>query len=170
MKPIVRWLLAPWCVASLYAKPDFVLILADDCTWSDLEIHGGQAKTPHLNALAADGRSLLQAGGYRTHLSGKSHVSAKSVFPFDTSGKGRNPDMDAIRTFLGECSAEKKPFLLIAASNEPHSPHNKGDASAYPPGKIKLSGKGRPAGSKYIFKQSRIGVVGDSEGDGRDDD
>jgi N-sulfoglucosamine sulfohydrolase len=171
-------------LASLQAKPNFLLIIADDCTWSDLEIHGGQAKTPHLKALAAEGMRFdrcfqssptcsptrhnlytglhpvksgawpnhtmaydhvksiahyLQAGGYRTHLSGKSHVAPKSVFPFEYSGEKQNPDLAAIDTFLGECKAEQKPFLLIAASNEPHSPHNKGDATAYPPGKIKLS-------------------------------
>ncbi len=172
------------CIASLHAKPNFVLILADDCTWSDLEIHGGQAKTPHIRKLASEGMTFgrcfqsspicsptrhnlhtglhpvksgawpnhtmayghvksiahhLQAGGYRTHLSGKRHIGPESVFPFEYSGKGRNPDMDAVRAFLGECKEQEKPFLLIAASNEPHSPHNKGDASAYPPKRIRLS-------------------------------
>jgi N-sulfoglucosamine sulfohydrolase len=176
-------LLALLCVASLHAKPNFVLILADDCTWSDLEIHGGQAKTPNLTKLASEGMTFercfqssptcsptrhnlytdlhpvksgawpnhtmaydhvksiahyLQAGAYRTHLSGKYHLAPKSVFSFEYSGKGQNPDMGAIQTFLGECAGEKTPFLLIAASNEPHSPHNKGDASAYPPKQIKL--------------------------------
>lgn len=166
------------------AKPNFVLILADDCTWSDLEIHGGQAKTPHLTKLAAEGMKFercfqssptcsptrhnlytgiypvksgawpnhtmaydhvksiahhLQAGGYRTHLSGKTHVLPKSVFPFEYSAAGNNPDLMAIGTFLGECAAQEKPFLLIAASNEPHSPHNKGDPAAYPPERIRLT-------------------------------
>lgn len=177
-------LVALLCVASLHAKPNFVLILADDCTWRDLEIHGGQAKTPHLKKLASEGMTFercfqssptcsptrhnlytglhpvksgawpnhtmayghvksiahyLQSGGYRTHLSGKRHIEPESVFPFEYSGKGQNPDMAAVRTFLGECKEQEKPFLLIAASNEPHSPHNKGDASAYPPRQIKLS-------------------------------
>lgn len=177
-------LLALVLVATLHAKPNFVLILADDCTWSDLEIHGGQARTPNLKKLAAEGMTFercfqssptcsptrhnlytglhpvksgawpnhtmaydgvksiahhLQAGGYRTHLSGKSHVAPKAVFPFEYSGKGQNPDMSAVRAFLGGCKEQKKPFLLIAASNEPHSPHNKGDAGAYPPKQIKLS-------------------------------
>jgi N-sulfoglucosamine sulfohydrolase len=165
-------------------KPNFVLILADDCTWSDLEIHGGQAKTPNLVNLAAEGMKFercfqssptcsptrhnlftglhpvksgawpnhtmaydhvksiahhLQAGGYRTHLSGKTHVLPKSVFPFEYSGSGRNPDPEAIATFLGACADGKKPFLLIAASNEPHSPHDKGNPAAYPPGDIRLT-------------------------------
>ena len=165
-------------------KPNFLLIIADDCTWSDLEIHGGQAKTPNLKKLASEGMTFercfqssptcsptrhnlftglypvksgawpnhtmaydhvksiahyLQAGGYRTHLSGKTHIAPKMVFPFEYSAAGNNPDLAAIGTFLGECKEGGKPFLLVAASNEPHSPHNKGDASAYPPGEIKLS-------------------------------
>lgn len=185
MKRLIRILfLGLACIAPVQAKPNFLLIIADDCTWSDLEIYGGQAKTPHLKALAAEGMKFercfqssptcsptrhnlytglypvksgawpnhtmaydhvksiahyLQAGGYRTHLSGKTHIEPKSVFPFEYSADKKKPDLAAINTFLGECSAEKKPFLLIAASTEPHSPHNKGDASAYPPGKIKLS-------------------------------
>lgn len=165
-------------------KPNFLLIIADDCTWSDLEIHGGQAKTPNLVKVAAEGMKFdrcyqssptcsptrhnlytglypvksgawpnhtmaydhvksiatyLQAGGYRAHLSGKTHIQPKSVFPFEYSADKNNPDLTAIGSFLGECKEQKKPFLLIAASTEPHSPHTKGDASAYPPGKIELS-------------------------------
>ena len=37
------------------ANPNFMFILADDCTFLDLEVYGGQAKTPHLNALAEEG-------------------------------------------------------------------------------------------------------------------
>jgi N-sulfoglucosamine sulfohydrolase len=169
---------------TLHAKPNFVIIVADDCTWSDLEIHGGQAKTPNLKKLADEGMKFercfqssptcsptrhnlftglypvksgawpnhtmaydhvksiatyLQAGGYRTHLSGKTHILPKTVFPFEYSADKNNPDLPAINTFLGECKEQKKPFLLVATSTEPHSPHTKGDASAYPPGKIKLS-------------------------------
>jgi hypothetical protein len=34
-------------------KPNILIIIADDCTFSDLPINGGQnAKTPHLDAFA----------------------------------------------------------------------------------------------------------------------
>ncbi|MBC9889796.1 MAG: sulfatase-like hydrolase/transferase [Opitutae bacterium] len=39
----------------LLANPNIVLILADDATCRDLEVYGGQAKTPHLKALAGEG-------------------------------------------------------------------------------------------------------------------
>lgn len=185
MRRWISFLFAAVCTVTLNAKPNFVIIIADDCTWSDLEIHGGQAKTPNLKKLAEEGMKFercfqssptcsptrhnlytglypvksgaypnhtmaydyvksiaqyLQAGGYRTHLSGKTHIEPKSVFPFEYSaGAEGEPNVEKIKTFFGECKEEKKPFLLIAASHQPHSPHNKGDASVYPPGKIKLT-------------------------------
>ncbi len=36
-------------------RPNFVFIIADDCTYLDMEVYGGQAKTPHLQALAEEG-------------------------------------------------------------------------------------------------------------------
>ena len=36
-------------------RPNIVLVIADDCTYSDLEVYGGQAKTPNLSRLAAQG-------------------------------------------------------------------------------------------------------------------
>lgn len=165
------------------ALPNFVIIIADDCTASDMEAYGGQARTPHLMKLAEQGmqfsrcyqsapmcsptrhslytglypvksgawpnhtrafewvKSLphyLAAAGYRTHLSGKSHIGPKTVFPFEYSRKKNNPDPEAMNTFLAECASTRSPFVLIAASNEPHSPWTKGDASAYPADAIEL--------------------------------
>ena len=162
--------------------PNLVLIIADDCTWSDIEVYGGQAKTPNLARLARSGMTFshcfqsapmcsptrhslytglypvksgawpnhtrafdwvksiahhLQTTGYRTHLSGKTHIAPKKVFPFETSSRG-NPNPRAMSAFIGDCRRESKPFLLIAASREPHWPWNKGDASAYPPGELSL--------------------------------
>ncbi len=36
-------------------QPNLVFIIADDCTYLDMEVYGGQAKTPHLNRLAKEG-------------------------------------------------------------------------------------------------------------------
>ena len=36
-------------------RPNLVFMIADDCTYLDMEVYGGQAKTPHLNTLAAEG-------------------------------------------------------------------------------------------------------------------
>lgn len=37
------------------SPPNLVFIIADDCTYLDMEVYGGQAKTPHLKALAKEG-------------------------------------------------------------------------------------------------------------------
>ena len=195
-------------------KPNIVLIMADDCTYRDLQVYGGQAKTPNLMRLAREGMQFsrcfqaapmcsptrhclytgiypvksgaypnhtmaydwvksiatyLQPAGYRTFLSGKTHINPKSVFPFEYSGKGNNPDPEAIDDALSECAAQHTPFLLIAASNEPHTPWNKGDASAYPPASLKLhpiladSPDTREGYSKYLaeitYFDSQVGQI-----------
>lgn len=80
----------------------------------------------------------LKPLGYRVALSGKTHISPKSVFPFEYSGKKKNPDMDVIESLFKESKEAKKPFCLFACSNEPHAPWDKGDPSKYPPEKIIL--------------------------------
>lgn len=45
-----------WTVSAGAAeKPNFVFILANDCSYRDLELYGGPAKTPNLIQLAAEG-------------------------------------------------------------------------------------------------------------------
>jgi len=80
----------------------------------------------------------LKPLGYRIALSGKSHVSPKSIFDFEYSGKGNNPDMKVIEELFIDSKKNNKPFCLFACSNEPHSPWNKGDPSRYPPEKLIL--------------------------------
>ncbi len=80
----------------------------------------------------------LKPLGYRVALSGKRHISPKKIFPFEQSSKRKNPDMQAINRLFAESHDSGTPFCLFACSNEPHSPWNKGDASRYPPDKIKL--------------------------------
>jgi len=79
----------------------------------------------------------LKPLGYRVALSGKTHIGPKEIFPFEYSGS-KNPDMEVIDSLLDECKQSETPFCLFACSNEPHTPWNKGDASAYPPEKNKL--------------------------------
>ncbi len=167
------------------APPNFLLIIADDCTYRDMEVYGGQAKTPHLNTLADEGMkftrcfqaapmcsptrhclytglypvksgaypnhtmahdwvksiaSYLNEAGYSSHLSGKTHIQPVSVFPFEYSSLpgGNNPDPAVFAELLKSSTETGKPFLFIAASNEPHSPWDKGDPSVYPPASLKL--------------------------------
>ncbi len=79
----------------------------------------------------------LKPLGYRVALSGKTHIGPRQLFQFEYSGQ-KNPDMNAIDTLFGQCAENETPFCLFACSNEPHTPWDKGDASRYPPEKIKL--------------------------------
>ncbi len=79
----------------------------------------------------------LQPLGYRVHLSGKTHVQPKTVFPFEYSGTN-NPDPSAIGKLLAECKSSQTPFCLIACSNEPHTPWNNGDPEQYDAARIQL--------------------------------
>lgn len=189
------------------ARPNLVFMIADDCTYLDLEVYGGQAKTPTLNRLAAQGMTMsrcfqtapmcsptrhnlytgiypvksgawpnhtrvydgtksivhyLKDAGYRVALSGKTHINPRDSFPFEYSDDFRNADptadnpFPAIKSLLKESKAADTPFCLFACSNEPHTPWNKGDASAYPPKSLKLppswvdTPATRKAYSKYL--------------------
>jgi len=169
--------------AAAGGKPNFLFIIADDCTFRDLGCYGGQAHTPNIDRLATQGmrftncfqaapmcsptrhniytglypvksgaypnhtfvkpgtRSVvhyLKPLGYRLALSGKKHINPREAFPFEYSGKGNNPDFEAIDGFLADCKRQGKPFCLFACSNEPHTPWNKGDSSRYEAAKLKL--------------------------------
>ncbi|MEM1441545.1 MAG: sulfatase, partial [Verrucomicrobiota bacterium] len=46
----------------VHAAPNFLIIVGDDCTYNDLPLYGGEnAKTPNLDALAAEGLTFNQA-------------------------------------------------------------------------------------------------------------
>ncbi len=173
--------------AATPARPNLLLIIADDLTKWDTSVYGGQAATPNLEKLAREGmkfthcfqaapscsptrhalytslypvksgahpnhtfvkpgvRSVaqwLKAAGYRAALSGKTHINPPETFPFEysleRSSGSTNPDFAAVDKFLGECATAATPFGLILASNEPHTPWNLGDPSAYPPERIVL--------------------------------
>ena len=177
-------------MAQAASQPNFLIIMADDCTYNDLSLYGGlNAKTPNIDALAARGLTFnraylgeamcqpcrselftaqyamrngcawnhsasrpgvksmphrLGAMGYRVGIAGKVHVKPKSVYPFvNVSGFDpncvRNPtrahDLAGITQFMDK---NEKPFCLVVALVEPHVPWVMGDASKYPPKKIKL--------------------------------
>ena len=183
-------LLALLPVAAIAAPPNFLVIVADDCTYNDLPLYGGEnAKTPNIDALAKRGltfngaylaeamcqpcraelysgqypmtngcawnhsasrantRSLphyLEPHGYRAGLAGKVHVKPAPAFPFEKV-PGFDPscvreptqphDLAGIREFMARDTA---PFCLVIALVDPHIPWVMGDASQYPPKKLKL--------------------------------
>lgn len=58
---VCAWLgLVAWAKAE--RPPNFLIIMADDCTYNDLPLYGGQnAKTPHLDQLASQGLTFNRA-------------------------------------------------------------------------------------------------------------
>lgn len=77
------------------ARPNVVVILADDMGWSDLGCYGSEIETPHLDALAAHGvrftqfyntgrccptRASLLTGLY-SHQAGVGHMAADDALP-----------------------------------------------------------------------------------------
>ncbi len=94
----------------------------------------------------------LKEQGYRVALIGKVHVGPKANFPFeyinDFGARGaKRPGEDelsrAIRypkfdAFIKECTESGTPFCIFAASNEPHEPHDRGDAEPYRKGNYAL--------------------------------
>ena len=65
MKPLqyILWILLASCSlirAAEPAKPNILLILADDVGFSDVGCYGGEIATPNLDSLAADGLRLTQ--------------------------------------------------------------------------------------------------------------
>lgn len=83
---------------------------------------------------------------YRVAISGKKHYGPAESFPFETlpggvhhdTGKAKKEDLnlDAIRKFITR--DKDQPHFLICATNQPHAPWNRGDASAYDPAKLRL--------------------------------
>ena len=78
--------------------------------------------------------------GYKVALIGKSHVAPNSVFPWNLYVPSRNGELDfeALRKFVADCKSESTPFCVIVASNQPHTPWNKGDASQFDAQKLTL--------------------------------
>ena len=120
---------------------------------------------PHVKSIVHHLRPL----GYRVTQTGKTHINPRTVFPFENFGGGKNPDMKYIDRLFAETAKGGKPFCLFACSNEPHTPWNKGDASTYPPAKIKLppylvdTPRVREDFSKYLaeitYYDSQVGEI-----------
>jgi uncharacterized sulfatase len=79
--------------------------------------------------------------GYRVGLTGKKHFSPAESFAFEflkgrghDDGRGKDLLFDAAEAFVQRDKSQ--PYCLIVASNQPHGPWNRGDASAYEADKL----------------------------------
>lgn len=98
---------------------------------------------PNHTMANAGTNSIVQhliPAGYRVALIGKSHVAPKTVFPFEYIPLTRSNDLnfEAIDKFIASCTSSGTPFCLFVASNQPHTPWNKGDATQFDPEKLEL--------------------------------
>ena len=58
--PLLVLFVASALAAAAAEKPNVVFIIADDLGWADVAFHGGNAPTPNLDRLAAEGLELMQ--------------------------------------------------------------------------------------------------------------
>jgi N-sulfoglucosamine sulfohydrolase len=64
-----------------HLKPNFVFILADDCTFRDIGIYGGQAYTPHIDQLAKEGMKFKRAFQTAPMCSPTRHTIYTGLYP-----------------------------------------------------------------------------------------
>jgi uncharacterized sulfatase len=76
--------------------------------------------------------------GYRVALIGKRHIQPLSAFPFEYLDDGDTPliDWNKVDAFIKDCG--NQPFLLVAASKEPHYEWDRGDTTMYKPDRLIL--------------------------------
>lgn len=68
-------------VGEASAEPNIVFILADDCSYRDLELYGGPAMTPHINALAQQGMTFSRCYQSAPMCSPTRHALYTGLYP-----------------------------------------------------------------------------------------
>lgn len=87
-------------------RPNLVFMIADDCTYLDLEVYGGQAKTPHLKQLATEGMQFSRCFQTAPTCSPTRHNIYTGIYPVK-SGAWPNhtcvyPGTKSIAHYLGD--------------------------------------------------------------------
>ncbi|MHC4444085.1 MAG: sulfatase family protein [Planctomycetota bacterium] len=67
-------------------KPNFVILLGDDCSWYDLGYYGGQAKTPNIDRMAEEGMRFDQAIGTTAMCTPTRHSLYTGIYPIKRGG------------------------------------------------------------------------------------
>lgn len=107
--------------------------MSNGCAWNH------SASRPNVESMP----QVLKQAGYNVGIAGKVHVKPASVFPFEkvagfdpscVRDPTREHSLDGVQNFM----AKPNPFCLVVALVDPHVPWVMGDASQYPPKKIKL--------------------------------
>ncbi|WP_146506832.1 sulfatase family protein [Thalassoglobus neptunius] len=81
-----------------------VVILADDCTWSDLGVYGGHAQTPNLDKLAAEGMTFRRCFQAAPMCSPTRHCLYTGLYPVKSGAYPNHtfvkPDVKSIAHYL----------------------------------------------------------------------
>ncbi len=98
------------------------------------QVYDGVKSIPHY----------LKPLGYRVGIVGKRHEAPAEAFPFEFLGGshgdgGKTPDgedlpLKAAKEFIYRDN--EQPWCLVVASNQPHTPWSRGNASDYPPERL----------------------------------
>lgn len=72
--------------SSARGKPNFVILLGDDCTWNVLGYQGGPAKTPSIDRLAGEGLRFDQAVGATAMCTPTRHSLYTGIYPIRRGG------------------------------------------------------------------------------------
>lgn len=97
-----------WCLlaGSVWAadRPNIVFMIADDCTYRDLGCYGGQAHTPHLDQLAAEGMRFTRCFQAAPMCSPTRHSIYTGQYPVKTGAYPNhtavNPGVQSIVQYL----------------------------------------------------------------------
>ncbi|MBT5816569.1 MAG: sulfatase [Opitutales bacterium] len=106
--PLFTLFIAVTIAASSYAaeRPNLVFIIADDCTYLDMGVYGGQAKTPTLENLAREGMQFSRCFQAAPMCSPTRHNIYTGIYPVK-SGAWPNhtrvyPGTKSIAHYLGD--------------------------------------------------------------------
>ena len=76
----------------------------------------------------------LRDAGYRVGLQGKEHIGPAESFPYEHVGRKGSDDFGAAKRFITRDKAQ--PWLLVFASNDPHSPWTRGPQDLHDPARL----------------------------------
>jgi N-sulfoglucosamine sulfohydrolase len=100
------------------AKPNIVLIIADDATHRDLEVYGGQAKTPHLNSLVEESLKFNQCFQAAPMCSPTRHNLYTGIYPVKS---GAYPNHTFVKDGVDSLPVYLKPLgYRVALSGKTH--------------------------------------------------
>ncbi len=87
-------------------RPNFVILIGDDCTWDDIACYGGQALTPNIDNLAREGMQFMNASGSCAMCTPTLHSFYTGMYPMKHGGyknhSSVNPGTKSLCHYLGD--------------------------------------------------------------------